>query len=520
TIKMLVRLILYTCNLGAVLLREHLCIMLVFLTALLASRYYLRLMKRHLPPGPWGYPLMGYLPMLDAKMHVTLTNLARQFGSIYRLRFGPKMCVVLSDPKVIKEAFRREEFAYRPVSPLYQLLQGYGIVVAIKKESQTGPCIGSKYVCTEVEVLLQALASSKSQPMELDDHLSVATHNVISMMLMSVRYGHDHPTLIKFKELHDSGFRLWCSSNTVNYFHVLRHLPGYNSVLGKLKCNLSETHNMMRNIIGERRKVFDANVTRDVLDGYLLKEHQIKEDLISRFGNADSFNKAEYEHQIIQVLSDMFSAGEETVNNTLKWSLIFLLHHPKVVSKIQEELDAVVGRQRLPNMDDMSDLPYVEATICEVLRRSSLVPLGTVHATSRNTKLNGFDIPEGTEVIPLLYACHMDPTLWKEPEQFEPSRFLDENGAVSKPDYFFPFGVGRRICLGQVMAKAELFLIFTSILHVFNIGNPADTELPSLEGNLGATLTPSNFKICFIPRQVEKIGSFKMFPAEFRTAGL
>jgi 26-hydroxylase len=90
----------------------------------------------------------------------------------------------------------------------------------------------------------------------------------------------------------------------------------------------------------------------------------------------------------------------------------------------------------------------------------------------------------------------MDPTLWKEPEQFNPERFLSDDGTKTvRPDFFIPFGVGRRMCLGDVLAKAELFLFFSSMLHVFNLQLPEGAELPDLCGQAGVTVSPKSFKV-------------------------
>ena len=201
------------------------------------------------------------------------------------------------------------------------------------------------------------------------------------------------------------------------------------------------------------------------------------------------------DRQLTQVMTDMFSAGEETVKTCLMWSFVYLLRHPEVMKRVQEELDAVVGRLRMPSIDDQQHLPYTEATICEVLRRSSLVPLGTFHATSKTTTLGGYTIPENTTVIPLLYACHMDPKQWDNPEGFDPTRFIDSEGGIKKPAQFMPFSVGRRMCLGQVLAKWELFLFFTSILHVFDVTLPEGEPMPSMDGELTTTYSPKPFKV-------------------------
>lgn len=94
----------------------------------------------------------------------------------------------------------------------------------------------------------------------------------------------------------------------------------------------------------------------------------------------------------------------------------------------------------------------------------------------------------------------MDPTLWNKPEEFNPSRFLDAEGKVHKPEYFMPFGVGRRMCLGDVLARMELFLFFASLMHTFNVSLPDGASVPSLKGNVGITISPDQFQVVLTPR--------------------
>lgn len=119
-------------------------------------------------------------------------------------------------------------------------------------------------------------------------------------------------------------------------------------------------------------------------------------------------------------------------------------------------------------------------------------------------ELNGYKIPAGSHVVPLINSVHMDPTLWQKPEEFNPGRFLDNEGKVRKPEYFIPFGVGRRKCLGDILARMELFLFFSSMAHTFNIHLPVGQAMPSLKGCVGVTISPEKFKICFTARPLHK----------------
>lgn len=89
------------------------------------------------------------------------------------------------------------------------------------------------------------------------------------------------------------------------------------------------------------------------------------------------------ELQLKQILGDLFSAGMETIKSSLLWMIVFMLRNPEVKKRVQEELDAVVGRGRLPTVEDMPNLPYTETTILETLRMSNIVPLATTHSPTK-----------------------------------------------------------------------------------------------------------------------------------------
>lgn len=178
----------------------------------------------------------------------------------------------------------------------------------------------------------------------------------------------------------------------------------------------------------------------------------------------------------------------------MNWCLIHLVHHQDVLKKVQSELDNIAGRSRLPCLDDIPFLPYTEATISEVLRKSHVVPLATPHTTTSDTYLGKYFISKGTTVFANLYSCHMDENLWSNPETFDPTRFLDANGKYVKPKEFLPFGVGRRMCLGEVMAKSEVFLFITSLIHVFDLELP-QTNQPTFNATFGVASVPEAYQV-------------------------
>ena len=121
----------------------------------------------------------------------------------------------------------------------------------------------------------------------------------------------------------------------------------------------------------------------------------------------------------------------------------------------------------------------------------------------RPVELEGYTIPKNAHVIPHLHAVHMDPELWRNPQDFQPERFLNEShSCIEKPEFFMPFGSGQRMCLGDQLAEKEFFLFFTSLMHCFDLENPSGRDLPSLRGVQGVTNSPSDFSVMCYPRNI------------------
>ncbi|KAJ8298105.1 hypothetical protein KUTeg_024636 [Tegillarca granosa] len=151
--------------------------------------------------------------------------------------------------------------------------------------------------------------------------------------------------------------------------------------------------------------------------------------------------------------------------------------YPDEQRKIQRDIDEVIGQRK-------------------ILRLRTLLPLGLPHATIKDTTLGGYCIPAGTVVIANLYAVSRDESVWENPDEFKPSRFIKENGEIDneKAEYKLSFGAGRRRCMGEFFAKEALFLIFTTILQQCRIERIPGIKY-DLEGKLGISLRPSEYKM-------------------------
>lgn len=248
--------------------------------------------------------------------------------------------------------------------------------------------------------------------------------------------------------------------------------------------------------IDKHQENLDEDNPNDFIDAYLIEMKKIEEK-----GDTDSsFYKELGRKCLICVIFDLFLAGSETTSTTLMWGVVNMMRNKEVQEKVHEELDSVVGRARLPRLQDQAKLPYTMAAIEELYRHSSLAPLAVQHLSNQEVELGGYVVPEKTTVIPNLYAVHHDKEAWGDPQNFRPERFLDEAGEFAKHQRVIPFGIGKRRCLGETLAKTEVFLLFAGLLHQFSFNVPDGEEPPTLEYIPGITLQPKPFTVTLKPR--------------------
>lgn len=189
--------------------------------------------------------------------------------------------------------------------------------------------------------------------------------------------------------------------------------------------------------------------------------------------------------QICDMMSMLVGAGSDTTSTYLQTFFMIMALHPSVMQKAQQELDAIIGPSRLPTFADQPSLPYIQALIKEIHRWSPANGLGVAHSTTQEDMYNGLRIPKGTMVLPNLTALSRSPEKYKNPDSFDPDRFLDHNmdplTAAIHPDFMmrdhYHYGFGRRLCPGIAVAEASLFVVVSRVLWGFEIwpkeGEPA-----------------------------------------------
>ena len=187
---------------------------------------------------------------------------------------------------------------------------------------------------------------------------------------MSQRFQHDDPKFRRFISLFDEGFRLFTAETVAEMTSVSKFIPILNRAYASVQKNLNEMRHFYRSVVAEHKSdLKEEEPAKDLVDAYLKQP-----------ADGPLFAGRNPERQVEQVIGDLFSAGSETVQTTLRWAVVFALREPQEQLLVQQELDRVVGPGRLPSLNDRPNLPRTEAFLMEVMRRATAVPLGTPHA--------------------------------------------------------------------------------------------------------------------------------------------
>ncbi|XP_063165675.1 cytochrome P450 2U1 [Candoia aspera] len=493
---------------------------------------------RRLPPGPKVWPLVGnlFFAMLPERllgvlgvipprkekgscgrgeeegprpMHLWLTDLAKIYGSIFRIVLGSRHLIVLSDFEAVRDALvtQAEVFSDRPSVPIVALItEQKGVVFAPygplwKKQRKFShstlrhfglgkhslePKIIEEFKYVKEEILKHGEEQFNPFPI-----IGNAVSNVICLMAFGRRFNYDDAEFQSMLRLMSRALEISLNNQVllINICPWLYYLPF--GLFRELRQIVLDITAFLKNIIRQHRENLDAQYPRDFIDMYLLHSDEEK-----KINGESSFN----EDYLFFIIGDLFVAGTDTTSNTLLWSLLYMSLHPQDQRNVQEEIELVIGCNRAPTLADKVHMPLTEATIMEVQRMTVVVPLSIPRMASETTELQGYTIPKGSIILPNLWSMHRDPNKWENPNDFHPARFLDENGQLFKNETFIPFGIGKRVCMGEQLAKMELFLMFVSLLQSFTFLYPAGLKKPSMKGRFGLTLAPFPFKLIALKR--------------------
>ncbi|KAL3875529.1 hypothetical protein ACJMK2_033473 [Sinanodonta woodiana] len=457
----------------------------LLLLAILTLWFYKRQGRAKLPPGPWHIPFIGNAWELasDPDLRKSLRRLHKQYGDIYRLYMGPTLAVVISGYEAIKEVFvkRGGEFSDRPDSLATNLIGEKQGTLDLEKTSLEGK------IQKEVSILLSEIAKQNEKPFHIQLPVQTSVSNVISAMVFGGHFNHNDTRFAEMMKMLDENFESSGPNTVVAFFPFLRFLPGDLFRVKRTLRNAKGVEGFIGELVDKHIENFDENKMEDFIDAFLLemKNNQDQKD--------STFTKK----QLIKTVANLFVAGTETTTTTITWAALYLAAKPDIQARVFREMKEIVGTESLPSLQDKRNLVYTEAFIMEVLRVSNIVTISLPHTCTVDTKLRGFDIPKGTTLLPDIDSVLFDPKIWSDPEEFRPERFISEEGTLLKPDEFIPFFTGRRNCVGESLARMELYLFITALVQRFEFLPPEGTTLniKEIDGVFGITHKPKPFEI-------------------------
>uniref|UniRef100_A0A2K5JNE7 Cytochrome P450 n=1 Tax=Colobus angolensis palliatus TaxID=336983 RepID=A0A2K5JNE7_COLAP len=472
------------------------------------------------PPGPLPLPGLGNLLHVDFKnTPYCFDQLRRRFGDVFSLQLAWTPVVVLNGLAAVREALVTygEDTADRPPVPITQVL-GFGPRSQGVFLARYGPAwreqrrfsvstlrnlgLGKKsleqWVTEEAACLCAAFTDQAGRPFRPNSLLDKAVCNVIASLTYGRRFEYDDPRFLKLFELSHEALKEESGllREVLNAIPLLLRIP---ALAGKVLPSQKALLTQLDELLTEHRMTWDpAQPPRDLTEAFLAEMEKVR--AAATVGASPGEQHLE---NLRMVVADLFSAGMVTTSTTLAWGLLLMILHPDVQrepSRVQQEIDDVIGQVRRPEMADQACMPYTTAVIHEVQRFGDIVPLGVTHMTSRDIEVQGFLIPKGTTLFTNLSSVLKDEAVWEKPFRFHPEHFLDAQGHFVKPEAFLPFSAGRRACLGEPLARMELFLFFTCLLQRFSFSVPAGQPRPSHHGVFAFLVTPSPYELCAVPR--------------------
>ncbi|XP_042316380.1 cytochrome P450 2J5-like [Sceloporus undulatus] len=479
------------------------------LLGLLALQYLKQLWSsRNYPPGPFQLPLVGGVWWVRKKFSQDIfIKLAKQYGNIFTIWLGSYPIVILSGYQAVKEGLivRSEDFAARPVTPtLKALFKKRGIITSNghiwKQQRRFGQVtlgkLGVGKKCTEHIVeeaahqLVEIFTLAKGHP--IDPILPISTK--IFKVVCAVVFGHQsyfqEEEIEKILEESETGIKFAGTISHILYELFPRLMDRLPTPFRKMRAMVDKRILHLREEIARHKEYQMQNEPQDFTDFYLLQMEKSKNDPDSTYN----------EDNLVQCILDFLVAGTETSSTTLQWALLLMGVHPEIQDKVYKEMENVLGTSQSICYQDRKKMPYTNAVIHEIMRLKYVFPIGVARRSVKDVTMHGYTIPKGTFVVPDLTSVLLDPKQWETPRDFNPQHFLDKDGQFVAREEFLAFGAGPRVCLGEQLARMEIFLFFTHLLRSFRFYFPEGTDQINQDPLVGFLLHPEAYKICAVPR--------------------
>lgn len=446
-----------------------------------------------LPPGRWGLPLVGYIPLGGEYLDDTLADLQKKYGDIYIWRFGTQLQVYIHDYNLCRKLFASPDFTGRPETDALKFTKGPSLGVALSvgaiwhnnrrfglrqlRDLGMGKSSLLSALHEEALIFLEALKESAGREEPITPVLNMTSMNVIWKMIANRRFDSNNPAHTHLQQLlvqMNSYLSAMFFADMMPWTKkiippsILRRISKADA-LDEAKRNFSE---YFSGLIKEHKEALDPNDPKDMIDAYLIEMKEKKS------GDAEGIRS---EEDLKALCFDMFFAGSDSFTNAIKWLLLFMAAYPEVQRKMQQEIDQVLPKGLMVTLEDKTSLPYTEAVINETFRKSSFSNIGFYHTASTDATFAGYKFPKGTIVTSATASIHHDPRYWDKPDHFLPQRWLSPEGKfVMKKEGYLPFGNGKRGCIGEGLARMHIMIFTTAVFQNFSIAPPEGKQVDLL----------------------------------------
>ncbi|KFU86611.1 Cytochrome P450 2J2 [Chaetura pelagica] len=480
-------------------------VLLVFLVVFLLVADYMKHRKpKNFPPSPLRLPFVGHLYLMNFRDPVSsVQKLTDKYGDIFSTQMGSMTSVCVSGLRLIKEVLvnQGENFLDRPEVPIdAEVFSTIGLIssnghlwkqqrrftLGTLRNFGLGKRSLEERIQEECQFLVDVFRDEQGSPFDPRFKINNAVSNIICSLTFGQRFDYHDEDFQKLLWLMDDTVRLHGTvmSQLYNTFpSIIKFLPGSHQ-------NIFKNWMWMKNFVQERvdkhKEDWNPSECRDFIDSYLQE--------IAKDNGSGSFQ----EKNLVACALDLLFAGTETTSTTLRWALLYMAMHPEIQARVHAEIDAAIGQARQPALEDRNNMPYTNAVIHEVQRKGNIIPFNVPRLTTKDTVLDGFVVPKGAIMLTNLTSLMFDKNEWETPDAFNPGHFL-KDGQFWKREAFIPFSIGKRACLGELLARSELFLFFTALLQKFTFQAPPDTTF-SPRPRMGITMAPEPYKICAVPR--------------------
>ncbi|XP_023537031.1 cytochrome P450 CYP73A100-like [Cucurbita pepo subsp. pepo] len=445
------------------------------------------------PPGPLPIPIFGnWLQVGNDLNHRVLASLAQKYGSVFRLKLGYKNLVVVSDVELARQVLHAQgaEFGSRPRNVVFDVFtsNGQDMVFTIYGEHwrkmrriMTQPLFTNNVVHTysgtweeEMDLVVRDLKNNSKVRFEglvIRKPLQLMMYNIMYRMMFDSKFeSQDDPLYIEVTRLNSERMRL-AQSSEYNYGDFIPFLkPFLRGYLNKCKELRNERLAFFNvNYVEKRRKIMEANGDEHKTSCAI--DHIINAQLKGEIS----------EENVLYIIENINVAAIQTTLRSMEWLIVELVNHPTVQQKIRDELSTVLKEMKV-TPSNLHELPYLQAVVKETLRLRIPVPLLVPHMNLKEAKLGGYTIPKESKVMVNAWWLGNNPAWWKNPEEFRPERFLQEESSTEvtvggNVDFrLVPFGVGRRSCPGIVVAMPILGMFIAKLVTNFEMKPPNGME--------------------------------------------